>query len=90
MESILTATVTGGSGSSVSGVTVTFTIESATVGILGTLTSATADTNAKGEAIVRYTRPVVDPAEAGTKILVVLKATLPNGAYNMITMEIDA
>ena len=87
VESILTATVTGSSGSSVSGIIVTFSIESAqAVGEI--LDRYIAVTNAKGEAVVRYTRPVT-AAEAGTKILVVLKATLPNGTYSMITMEID-
>jgi adhesin/invasin len=92
VESILTATVTGGSGSSVSGIPVTFSIVSGG----GSLDTLTAVTNAKGEAVVRYTRPVLPglpsdspPGESGIKILVVFKATLPNGAYNMITMEID-
>jgi len=85
VESILTATVTGGYGSSVRGVTVKFSIEPP---VSGTLNSLTAVTNGKGEAEVRYTWLVVGAAP--TKHLVVFKALLPNGAYSMITMEIDA
>jgi adhesin/invasin len=84
VQSILTATITGGSGSSVSGINITFSIETGG----GSLDTYTAVTNAKGEAVVRYTRSVTEAA--GTKFLIVFKATLPDGTYNMITMEIDA
>ncbi len=84
VESILTATVTGG-GSNLAGIVVTFSIETPTVAG-ERMTPWTAITNGRGEAVARYTRPYDG---TGGKILVVLKATLPDGTYNMITLEID-
>ena len=81
---ILTARVTNSSSQAVSGMTVTFSIESGG----GALTSATAVTNANGEAVTSFSRPVSEPA--GTVIFVFFKATLPDGTETMAEVQIDA
>ncbi len=82
--SILTAKVTNSSGQPVSGLTVTFSIESGG----GALSSATAVTNASGEATVSYSRFVAEPA--GTEIFVFFKARLPDGTETLAVIRIEA
>ena len=81
---ILTARVTNSSSQAVSGMTVTFSIESGG----GALTSATAVTNANGEAVTSFSRPVSEPA--GTVIFVFFKAMLPDGTETIAEVQIDA
>lgn len=64
--------------------TVTFSIESGG----GALTSATAVTNANGEAITSFSRTVSEPA--GTVIFVFFKARLPDGTETIAEVRIDA
>lgn len=80
VSSVLTAEVT--SDYAISGLTVTFSIMSGG----GTLSSATAITDASGKAVVSYTRIMTEAA--GTTVSVVLKATLPDGATAMETIQI--
>ncbi len=84
----LTAKVVDNLGKNVAGVTVTFTIESASVGAKGTLSSATAVTNAGGEAAVSYSRNVVEAA--GITIFINFKATIPDGTSGLGRLQIDA
>jgi hypothetical protein len=85
VSSILTASVKDASSATVSGMTVTFSIVSG----LGTLSSATAVTDASGKAVVGYTSRDLT-TEAGTIIYIILKAKLPDGTETMITMQISA
>lgn len=83
VESILTATVTNGAGSPVNGMNVTFSI----LNNGGSLDPMTAITNAKGEAVVKYYKLVLEAGGSGI-YYVTLKATLPDGTSTMSLIDI--